>query len=328
MVIKKVSKKKLTRKREKKQKHFKKFNKIGGGLFNKNTSIGLIIKNTKKSENALIKNYQEYVKTSEKYYNSYEKHIDNLKDFDSFIPNVKSFTKIFTDKLMPNDILSNTKIDKSVPLLVGMYDIDSSSSPKEITISHIRQQINYAFFKYYKPHERHLIKDIYITLNEDPTKDIILKVSLINDRVADNRRLGHTNYLVDQNTLSLLIDDMLLMAKENVEDSKTSPALAKPSRRERRILQIGNEEEEGKAVIPGSIDMSNTEKIRRGQDGQLDDMGRRENDLLNIIDDFNGDLPDKPNDFGEPDDLNSNNAYNKLLRKNSSKKKSKKKSNK
>ena len=72
MVIKKVSKKKLTRKREKKQKHLKKFNKIGGGLFNKNTSIGLIIKNTKKSENALIKNYQEYVKTSEKYYNSYE----------------------------------------------------------------------------------------------------------------------------------------------------------------------------------------------------------------------------------------------------------------
>ena len=185
-----------------------------------------------------------------------------------------------------------------------MYDIDSSSSPKEITISHIRQQINYAFFKYYKPHERHLIKDIYITLNEDPTKDIILKVSLINDRVADNRRLGHTNYLVDQNTLSLLIDDMLLMAKENVEDSKTSPALAKPSRRERRILQIGNEEEEGKAVIPGSIDMSNTEKIRREKEGQLDDIVRIDNDLLNIFDDITGDLPDKPNDFGEPDDLN------------------------
>jgi hypothetical protein len=73
--------------------------------------------------------------------------------------------------------------------------------------------------------------------------------------------------------------------------------------------------------------MSNTEKIRRGQDGQLDDIVRIDNDLLNIID-ISSDLPDKPNDFGEPDDLNSNNAYNKLLRKNSSKKKSKKKSNK
>lgn len=322
MVIKKVNKNKnkLTKKKEniKNKKRFKK----GGGLFNKNTSVGLIIKNTKKSENSLIKNYEEYVKTSEKYYNSYEKHIDNLKEFDSFIPNVKSFTTLFTDKVMPNDILPNSKIDKSVPLLIGMYDIDSYSSPKEITISHIRQQINYAFFKYYKPHERNLIKDIYITLNEDPTKDINLKVSLINNRVADNRKLKHTNYLVDQNTLSLLIDDMLLMAKENVEEGKISPALARPSRRERGLLQNGNEEEGVKAVIPGSVDMSNSERKRRAKEGAMDDIDKIDNDLKNIL----NDLPDKFENNEELDE-NSNN-FGKLVRKNSSKKKSGKKSNK
>ena len=54
--------------------------KVGGGLFDKDTSTGIIIKKTKKSENSLIKSYQDYIKNATKYFESYAEHLDNLKD--------------------------------------------------------------------------------------------------------------------------------------------------------------------------------------------------------------------------------------------------------
>ena len=49
--------------------------------------------------------------------------------------------------------------------------------------------------------------------------------------------------------------------------------------------------------------MSNSEKLKRKKEDLLDDIGRRENDLINIIGD-EGELPERPDDLGEPDDLN------------------------
>ena len=58
-------------------------------------------------------------------------------------------------------------------------------------MEHIKQQINYYLSTHFQPHERRLIRDTYITLNDDPLEKIALKISLINDRITE-RKLRHT----------------------------------------------------------------------------------------------------------------------------------------
>ena len=254
----------------------------GGGFFNSESSLGQIIKNSKKSENALIKSYQTYVEYATKYFNNYNKHTNNLDALDGSIPNMESFSKLFYDKVMQNDITPKEKVDKACPLLLSMYDIDGDSSVKEIKENHIRQQINYIFYTSFQPDEKHLIKDIYINVSSDPTAKVNLKFTLING-IPTERNVAHTNYELKGDSILMELQDVVAMAKENVEyKPKISPALGRVSKlADRRPAKEGEEDELRR---PASEDQSNNDKEQAFKDAKVADLGDgAENDLAQIL---------------------------------------------
>ena len=293
--------------------------KVGGGLFDKDTSTGIIIKKTKKSENSLIKSYQDYIKNATKYFEAYAEHLDNLKELDTFIPNVKSFAKLFTETIIPNDIVPNEKIDKALALLINNYDIDSQSTPRDITMEHIKQQINYYLSTRFQPHERRLIRDTYITLNDDPREKIALKISLINDRITE-RKLRHTEYLLNVDDLMLMLGDVIEMAKENVVGpEKVSPALARPSRLPLRQMM---EEEEKVVGLNSKKELTSEERLNNKRAEIEDNITKEQaNALKNILDmGVDEGLPETNEDEANNDES----VYNKMQNKKNSKKNSKK----
>jgi hypothetical protein len=289
--------------------------KVGGGLFDKDTSTGIIIKKTKKSENSLIKSYQDYIKNATKYFESYAEHLDNLKELDTFIPNVKSFAKLFTETIIPNDIVPNEKIDKALALLINNYDIDSQSTPRDITMEHIKQQINYYLSTRFQPHERRLIRDTYITLNDDPREKIALKISLINDRITE-RKLRHTEYLLNVDDLMLMLGDVIEMAKENVVGpEKVSPALARPSRLPLRQMM---EEEEKVVGLDSKKELTSGERLNNKRNETENNIRKEQQIALDNILSM-GDIEGLP-EINEDDLDNDETAWNKVQNKKKSKK--------
>ena len=295
--------------------------KVGGGLFDKDTSTGIIIKKTKKSENSLIKSYQDYIKNATKYFESYAEHLDNLKELDTFIPNVKSFAKLFTETIIPNDIVPNEKIDKALALLINNYDIDSQSTPRDVTMEHIKQQINYYLSTRFQPHERRLIRDTYITLNDDPREKIALKISLINDRITE-RKLRHTEYLLNVDDLMLMLGDVIEMAKENVVGpEKVSPALARPSRLPLRQMM---EEEEKVVGLDSKKELTSGERLNNKRNETENNIRKEQQIALDNIFAIKGDIDGLP-ETTEDDLDNDATAWNKVQNKKKSKKSTSKK---
>lgn len=296
--------------------------KVGGGLFDKNTSTGIIIKKTKKSENSLIKSYQDYIKNATKYFEAYAEHLNNLKELDTFIPNVKSFAKLFTETVIPNDIIPNEKIDKAIALLINNYDIDSQSTPRDITMEHIKQQINYYLSTRFQPHERRLIRDTYITLNDDPREKISLKISLINDRITE-RKLRHTDYLLNVDDLILMLGDVIQMAKENiVGPEKISPALARPSRLPLRQMM---EEDEKVVDVDSEKELTSKERLNNKRKETEDNITKEQENEFKKILGFEDDI-DVLEEKDEDEEDNDETAWNKVQKKKSKKTSSKKSS--
>ena len=283
---KKSSNKKVSNKKSSNRKTHKKVKSVssrGGGFFNSESSLGQIIKNSKKSENAMIKSYQTYVEYATKYFDNYNKHTNNLDALDGSIPNMESFSKLFYDKVMQNDITPKEKVDKACPLLLSMYDIDGDSSVKEIKENHIRQQINYIFYTSFQPDEKHLIKDIYINVSSDPTAKVNLKFTLING-ITTERNVAHTNYELKGDSILMELQDVVAMAKENVEyKPKISPALGRVSKlADRRPPKEG--EEDVALKLPGSEDLRSSQREQAHKDKIEAGLGEEAgNDLAQIL---------------------------------------------
>ena len=277
------NRKKSNKKSNKKSKKVKSVSSRGGGFFNSESSLGQIIKNSKKSENAMIKSYQTYVEYATKYFNNYNKHTTNLDALDGSIPNMESFSKLFYDKVMQNDITPKEKVDKACPLLLSMYDIDGDSSVKEIKENHIRQQINYIFYTSFQPDEKHLIKDIYINVSSDPTAKVNLKFTLINGLTTE-RNVAHTNYELKGDSILMELQDVVAMAKENVEyKPKISPALGRVSKlADRRPPKEGEEDVDLK--LPGDEDQKSGDREQAYIDAKIVELGDgAKNDLAQIL---------------------------------------------
>lgn len=279
---KKVNKSGKNKSRKSIIKKSKKYNRArGGGFFNSESSLGVIIKNTKKSENVLIKSYQTYVEYATKYFENYNKHTGNLEALDGAIPNMESFSKLFYNKVMPNDVIPKEKVDKACPLLLSMYDIDGDSSVKEIKENHIRQQINYIFYTSFQPHEKHLIKDIYINVSSDPTAKVNLKFTLTNGIVTE-RNVAHTNYELKGDSILMELQDIISTAKENVEfKGKISPALGRVSKLvDRRPVKEGEEPEFRR---PASENQTNSQREKAYKDEGIDALKEKGDELAKIL---------------------------------------------
>jgi len=115
---------------------------------------------------------------------------------------------------MPDNIVPNKKIDKSVPLFIHSYGITEYSSPKEITKEHVKQQVRYVIKKNHAPHESRLLRDMEVDL--DPNT-VNVRFVLLDNRTTASHSLSHENYELNLVELGLKIKDVIEDAKAGVE---------------------------------------------------------------------------------------------------------------
>ena len=216
-------KSKKTTKKNRKNRNIRKIRKIrktvSGGRIKTlaaggKSSLGKVLKKTKKSEKKLIESFQKHSKATDTYYVKLNEHVNNLQELDEHIPEVTSFVNIFNNTVMPEDIVPNKKIDKSVPLFIQSYGITEYSSPKEITKEHVKQQVRYVIKKNHAPHESRLLRDMEVDL--DPNT-VNVRFVLLDNRTTASHSLSHENYELNLVELGLKIKDVIEDAKAGVE---------------------------------------------------------------------------------------------------------------
>lgn len=186
-----------------------------GGVwpFKKKAALEKAIKEVQQTEGELIKKHKSYARANMKFYDAYNGHIINLKKLDAFIPKLDSFQELFTDVVMPNDIKPNLKINMSNPLFVNQYNISEESTPRDISVEHIKQQIKYCMFKYFHPQDTKVITDVDVEFDET----MITIVFTINNFKEIERKIQHIGYRLNMSELKASLETLIEEVKENVD---------------------------------------------------------------------------------------------------------------
>jgi hypothetical protein len=249
-------------KRDKLLKTKKNFNLLVGGFRRKKSRLGQLITNTKKTELDFLKQHKKYANESDKYFNLYNQHIANLKELDENIPRLDSFLNIFNDIIMPKEIKPKLQVNKSLPLLFNQYNITEYSSPRDIGIEHIRQQVKYCMTIHFLPQDLRIITDVEVELNPNNVE----LTFVINGFKRIAHTVQHTGFQIDLSSLKFIIESIIEEVKDNIEyEFRYKPPTAKkeyidsdddilfkisPNFAERpvtkRIEVVGQAEEQGK----------------------------------------------------------------------------------
>lgn len=260
--------KKLTKRNNLAKKNTKKKNKnmknkiLIGGFRRKKSRLGQLITNTKKTELEFLKQHKKYANESDKYFKLYNQHIGNLKELDENIPRLESFLNIFNDVIMPKEIRPKLQVDKSLPLLFNQYNITEYSSPRDIGIEHIRQQVKYCMLINFLPQDLRIITDVEVELNPNNV-DLTF---VINGFKKIAHTVQHTGFQLDLSSLKFIIESIIEEVKDNIEyEFRYKPPTVKKDNKEfdddilfkispnfaerpatKRIEVVGQAEEQGK----------------------------------------------------------------------------------
>ena len=187
---------------------------VGGGIFGgKKAALEKAIDNVQYTETQLIKKYKSHARASKKFYDVYNDHILNLQKIDAFIPKLESFQELFTDVVMPNDIKPYLNVNMTNPLLINQYNINSQSTPRDIAVEHVKQQVKYCMFKYFHFQDTKMITDISVEFDETQ----ITITFVINNFKKIARVIHHIGYKLDMNELKASLQTIIEEVKENVE---------------------------------------------------------------------------------------------------------------
>lgn len=200
---------------KKKSIKYKSRNHQKGGAFLKKRKarIGQIIDDVKRVEAKFLKQHKKYAKESDLYFKLYNEHIKNLKELDEAIPRLDSFVNIFNDVVMPKEIKPKLEVSKQLPLLLNQYNISEYSSPRDIGIEHIRQQVKYCMVKNFLPQDLRIITDVSVELN--PTS--VELTFIINGFKKLTHSVQHTGFQIDLSSLKFIIESILEEVKDNIE---------------------------------------------------------------------------------------------------------------
>lgn len=193
--------------------NIKNYQKGGAFLKKRKARMGQIIDDVKRVEKKFLKQHEKYAKESDLYFKLYNQHIKNLKELDDAIPRLDSFANIFNDIVMPKEIKPNLVVPKHLPLLLNQYNISEYSSPRDIGIEHIRQQIKYCMTKHFLPHDLRIITDVEVELNPSSVE----LTFVINEFKKLTHTVQHTGFQIDLSSLKFIIESILEEVKDNIE---------------------------------------------------------------------------------------------------------------
>ncbi len=206
----------------------------GGGLFKKTRHHMLkkkwpeyyyILKHTMASEKELIKVLKKYTATTQKYFEKYYQHLDNLSRLDSMFENFDSFKKSF--EIVFEEFKDKKEFQNQALLLSNYNKLEPFSQPEDIIKHHLVQQVVYLLFKYYNQYERLLIKQIII---QDVLKKPKISVVGSDNYATEFVLLPHNKYQIDFDKTKEILDKSVSYMKKKLEII--------PSHPERQILGV------------------------------------------------------------------------------------------
>jgi hypothetical protein len=175
------------------------------------TSMGDVVRRTKKSEMSLINAYEVYDDKTKKYNKAYSEHLNNLKALDDYV-NFKGMETLFT-KIIMKDNFKTGHIDRSNPLLFKNYLVESDVPPSTLRKEHILQQVRYILNKYFPSREHLFIKYMDVEVGKSAFNLNIITI----DNNKKIRKINHDDYIINKNETKKALNEVISSAKKNLK---------------------------------------------------------------------------------------------------------------
>ena len=178
----------------------------------KNFSFDEVVKNTKKSEDKLIKTYQDMDEKTRIYTKAYVDHLENLGQLDNYA-HFNGMVTLF-EKVIMRDNIKTGNINMSNPLLFRNYMIEGEVMPSKLREEHLKRQIDYFFEKYFSSRDKAFIN--YITITDITKTSFVFNVIMI-DNKKYNRKISHEDFLINKSELKSALKDIIHTTKKNLK---------------------------------------------------------------------------------------------------------------
>lgn len=275
------------------------YKNIKGG---RKSNLSRLIKDIRQSERYMLQDYKKYSKLAQKYFKSYNKHINNLSELDKNIPDTKSFKSIFINTLMPNHITNQTRGDSDNPLFLSNYLIDDYSSPNDIQYQHIQQQIRYILNKFLSKSDQTLLDLEKIGIHSINENSITIDLVTAAYEVYEVTCL-HTN-------LELNIDDLGLKIKTFVDKVKSGVELKFKNVPEKKEEIAENRALPAFGLSPNVMRMQPSQDMELSQPSNTSEALDAEKERK--IQDILKEMSPSDNNLGSGSDTENNDAFKKL----------------
>ena len=152
--------------------------KSGAGFFSKKPKFMSVLKKAQRSETSFINQYNKYANITDKYYKTLNKHIENLKALDFWLPETigedGAFLKLFREKIL-NIQERNKKliINTENPLLVRRLAKETYNTIRDFARGFIKSQVRYLIWKKFF-RQYHLIPSVDAIIPAKNSVDITL----------------------------------------------------------------------------------------------------------------------------------------------------------
>jgi len=167
---------------------------------------------SKDSEEKLIKSYENLASVSRKYYEDYNKHLENLITLDD-INGMTGLQTTFKNVIVKNLFKGYDKVDQSSPILLKNYLVTENTTPKFFRKEHLISQIRYKLAGF-------ALKDTLLISQYDVSMEdnkAIIKFKMINGDTHEKAVAIYSNFNMDLSKLQSDLRDIIKSMKKKMD---------------------------------------------------------------------------------------------------------------
>lgn len=164
------------------------------------------------SEEELIKSYETLASVSRKYYEDYNKHLENLITLDD-INGMTGLQSTFKNVIVKNLFKGYDKVDQSSPILLKNYLVSENTTPKFFRKEHLISQIRYKLAGF-------ALKDTLLISNYDVSmadNKAIIKFKMINGDMHEKSVAIDSNFNMDLSKLQTDLREIIKSMKKKMD---------------------------------------------------------------------------------------------------------------
>jgi hypothetical protein len=171
-----------------------------------------VLTSSKDSEEELIKSYENLASVSRKYYEDYNKHLENLITLDD-INGMTGLQTTFKNVIVKNLFKGYDKVDQSSPILLKNYLVSENTTPKFFRKEHLISQIRYKLAGF-------ALKDTLLISQYDVSMEdnkAIIKFKMINGDMHEKSVPIDSNFNMDLSKLQGDLREIIKSMKKKMD---------------------------------------------------------------------------------------------------------------